>query len=325
MYMENLQEKEVASQLETEKTQPTLLVNNLSVLIRDRFLVKNVSLTLDKGEIIGLIGQKQSGKTSLIKAVSGSLPIMPGQVFLQGKDIYLNKKALAKVSTCFDPPVFFKYQTVYENLKYLTSLTEGCNKNKITEILKQFNLESKLNVKVLNLSYFEKKLMGLALGLITKPILLLLDEPFLNMPENQLKLVKNTIAKIKAQGTSIIITSATLENIEDECDKFLFMENREIVKQMTRKECLGFKALETFAYVRVKYPHFAGKLIMQNFDLKVKILDKRVLFEADEEETAQIVRLISKNNIPLYGAGFLSKKADKIFASLAPYFKEEEA
>ena len=64
MYMENLQEKEVASQLETEKTQPTLLVNNLSVLIRDRFLVKNVSLTLDKGEIIGLIGQKQSGKTS---------------------------------------------------------------------------------------------------------------------------------------------------------------------------------------------------------------------------------------------------------------------
>lgn len=307
-----------------ENNFPLLNVNNLSVLIKDRFLVKNANFTLNYGECWGILGENKSGKTSFIKAISGSLPINPGQVLIEGQDVFYSKKILRKVSTCFDPPVFFKYQTVYENLKYLSALNENVNKEKIVRVLNKFNLAHKLNTRVLFLTYYERKLMGLALGFLTEPKLLLLDEPFKNIPSNSLQMVKNAIHEIKQNGTAIIMTSRNLEIIEDECDGFVFMENRAIREIMQKQESSKIDDLKTFAFVRVKYPHYSGKLIMNQFNLKVKILDKHVLFEADEDLTADIVRFLTKKNIAVYSAGFLSKKAEKVFANLAPYYKEEE-
>lgn len=301
-----------------------LEVKNLSVLIKDRFLVKNANFTLKEGECWGIIGQDKSGKTSLIKAISGTLPINPGQVFMLGKDIYYDKKILTKVSTCFDPPVFFKYQTVYENLKYMCMLNDNDSKVRIYRILNKFGLVQKMKTRVIFLSYYEKKLMSIALGLITKPKILLLDEPYKNLPEDSLKIVKEAITKVQAQGTTVVITSENIESIEDLCDNFIFMENRAIKSFMTKEECKKLLAGTTYAYVKVKYPHFVGKLIMDNFNLNVKLLDRRVLFEADETTSAQIVRFITKHNLAIYKAGYINKKADIIFANLTPYFKEEQ-
>ncbi len=298
-------------------------VKNLSVLIKDRFLVKNVYLQVHSGECIGVIGEAKSGKTSLIKAVSGTLPISPGQVVFLGQDIYSNKKVLTKVSTCFDPPVFFKYQSVYENMKYVAMLNPNFSKEKIIDILKKFGLEKKIKTKVLFLSYYEKKLMSLALGFMTKPKLLLLDEPFKNMPKSHLNTIKEYIQEVRKNGTAIIITSNNIESLDEQCDRYIFMESREIKNILTQGEINKFTSGTTFAYVKVKYPHYVGRLIMDNFFLKVKILNRKVLFEADEKTTAQIVRHLTKQNLAVYSAGYINKKADIIFANLTPYFKEE--
>ena len=302
-----------------------LEVKNLSVLIKDRFLVKNAFFTMQEGDCLAIIGEDKSGKTSLIKAISGSLPISAGQVFIEGHDIFYDKKILSKVSTCFDPPIFFKYQTVLENMQYLSMLSEANNKVEISKALKKFNLDQKVNTKVKKLTYFEKKLMGLALGFLTKPKLLLLDEPFKNLPPKNSKIVKDAIETIRANGTAIIITSTSLENIQVDCDKFLFMENRAIKKVLSREEMEKLAEGPTFAFVKVKYPHYVGKLIMQTHGLNVKILDARVLFEADEAMAAQIVQFLSEKKLSVYRAGFLNKKAENVFANLTPYFKPEPA
>ncbi len=307
-----------------EESKVVLEVKNLSVLIKDRFLVKNINLTINEGECVGVIGEKKSGKTSLIKAVSGTLPISQGQVFLLGKDIFFDKKILTKVSTCFDPPVFFKYQSVYENMKYVAMLNPNFKKETILETLKKFGLEKKAKTKVLFLSYFERKLMSLAIGFMTKPKLLLLDEPFKSLPKQNLYQIKQLINEVRKNGTAVIITSQSLEEIESECNRFIFMESRVIKNTMTKEEADSITGGTSFAYVKVKYPHYVGKLIMENFFLKVKLLGQRVLFEADERTTAQIVRFITKRNMAVYSAGYINKKADKIFASLTPYFKQED-
>ncbi len=306
------------------ETQFFLETRNLSVLIKERFLVKNVSLTIEKGSCYGLIGEQKSGKTSLIKAISGSLPISPGQVFIDGKDIYTNKKILRRVSTCFDPPVFFKYQTVFENIKYLSMLSESYDKVKIMRVLNKFHLVKKARTRVKNLSYYERKLMGLAIGLVTNPELLLIDEPFKNMPQKHLKLVKDTLAKFRQEGKTIIITSENIEDIEQICDKFILYENRQIKEIIENKNLIKFTDDTTFAFIKVKYPHYIGKLIKEEFNLHVKILDKRILFEADEDKVAEIVFFITKKKLSVYSAGFLNRKAEKIFAKLTPFFKEEK-
>jgi len=300
-----------------------LEVKNLSVIIKERFLVKNAYFTMRKGECWGVLGEDKSGKTSLIKAVSGSLPINAGQVFVLGKDIFYDKKVLSKVSTCFEPPVFFKYQTVYDNMKYISTLNENCSKEKIIKTLNRFGIAHKMNTRVLFLPHYEKKLMSLALGFLTEPEILLLDEPFKNLPEEALKQVKKAIKEVRAKGTSVIITTRNFETIENECDKYVLMEEREIKKILTSEDCSNLSSMKTYSFIKVKYPHYAGKLIIKNFDIEVKILDRRVLFEANEDLTAQIVRFIAKNNIAIYNAGYLNRKSEKIFAELTPYYKEE--
>lgn len=301
-----------------------LEIKDLTVLMKDRFLVKNVNLTALSGECFGLIGEDRSGKTSLIKAISGSLHIASGQVFVDGKNIVAEKDILKCVNVCLDPPVFFKFQTVFENLKYLSMLSENKDKEKIIKVLNKFNLAHKIKTRVLFLSYFEKKLMALALAFLTEPKLLLLDEPFKSLPPDAVDSVKGYIRDIRSLGTSVIITSRKLENLEDLCDKFVFMENKTIREVLTNEQCKRFDTDKTYAFISVKYPHFAGKLIIENFNLMVKLLGKKVLFEADEDTVADIVRFITKKSIAIHKAGYLSKKAEKIFANLTPYFKEEQ-
>lgn len=301
-----------------------LEVKNVSVLIKDRFLVKNANFSLQKGECWGIIGTDHSGKTSLIKVISGSLPITEGQIIIDGTDLESNPKILQKVGICLDPPVFFKYQTVYDNMKYLAMLSGIDDKERIIKVLNKFNLAHKMKTRVFFLSYFEKKLMALALAFLIEPVLLLLDEPFKSLPPEQVNDIRKYIKEIREKGTAIMISSQNLESIEYECDKFIFMEARKIKDILSYDDCEKYSKNITYAFVKVKYPHYTGKLLMENFNLSVKILDKRVLFEAEENETAEIVRFLTKNKINIYKAGYLNHKSEKILANLTPYFKEDD-
>lgn len=301
-----------------------LEVKNLSVLIKERFLVKNISFSLEKGRSLAIIGEDRSGKTSLIKAIDGALPISQGQILIDGKDITLNREVLSDVSLCLDPPMFFKFQSVFDNMKYLTSLSNKYDKSKIEEVLKKVNLFDKIKTKVLMLSYFEKKLLSLALAFLTKPKILLLDQPFKTLPTKQIEQIKQWIKQLQSQGTSVVISSRKYEDVEDFCDNFLFMEHRTMVKMLNKNECEEFSNSKTYAFIEVKYPHYAGKLVIENFDLDVKILVRKILFEADEDKTAEIAKFLTSKKIAIYKAGFLFNKAEKIFAELAPLYKKEE-
>ena len=307
-----------------KENQNFLEVQNLSVIIKERFLVKNVSFSMKKGACYGIVGEQKSGKTSLIKAISGSLPISPGQVFIDGQDIFLNKKVLRRVSTCFDPPVFFKYQTVFENMKYLSHLSESYDKVKIMRALNKFNLAHKARTRVKNLSYYERKLMGLAVGLVTNPDLLLIDEPFKNLPEKHLNLVYDTLNQFRKEGKTLIITSENLEGVEKFCEKIIFVEGRQIKDILENKQIFKFTDDKDYAFVKVKYPHYIGKLLSDEFGLRVKLLDKRIIFEADEDKVAEIVHFLTKKRLAVYRAGYLNRSAEKVLAGLTPFFKEEK-
>lgn len=300
-----------------------LVVKNLSVLIKERFLVKNASFTVERGQCVGIIGEDKAGKTSLIKAIAGALPITDGSVVLDGENIYVGSPALKHINICLDPPVFFKFQTVLNNIQFLSGLSNNNDKEKIIKVLNKFNLAHKIKDKVKTLSFYEKKLMALALAFLTEPKLLILDEPFKGLPDEKIAEIKTYIKEIQAKGTAIIISTRSIEKLKDMSNLFMFMEKRAITKVLTYTQCETLSD-KTYAFIAVKYPHYCGKAIMDNFQLKVKLLDNKVLFEADEDTTAEIVRYFSKNNIAIYKAGYLSKQSEKIFGNLAPYYKEEE-
>ncbi len=299
-----------------------LNVKDLSVLSNESFLVKNVSFSMSKGECIGIIGEDHSGKTSLIKTLTGSLPISDGEVVLFGKDIVKNPRVTREVAICADPPVFFKYQTVMNNFVYLCSLSGKVDKQKILFALNKFNLAHKMRRRVLFLSFYEKKLMSLALAYINRPKIMILDEPFKGLPQRSIQDMKDYIAELRENGTQVIICSRYYTTINKICDKFLFMEGRTIKSVLNYEQCEKYCHENTFAYIKVKYPQYCGKLIMEKFGIDVKILGKKVLFEADESLMTEIVKYFTRNKISIHKAGYLNKPYERIFANLTPYIKE---
>lgn len=299
-----------------------LRVENLSVLIKERFLVKDASFSMAKGDCLGIVGEDGSGKTSLIKTITGSLPISDGKVQICGQDIQEHPEVLFKTAISLDPPVFFKFQTLMQNMEYLCALSGHFDRQKVLNVLNKFHLADKMKKKVLFMSYYEKKLMALALAFINEPTLLILDEPFKSLPVANVQNIKRYIQELRENGTTLIITSKNYDGIEDMCDNYMFMADRKITEILPRKECEKYSTAKTFAFVSVKYPHYCGKLIKNEFNLDVKLFGKKVLFEADEDTTAEVVKFLTKSKLAVYSAGYLNRKSEKILANLAPYFKE---
>jgi ABC-type multidrug transport system ATPase subunit len=302
-----------------------LSIQNLSVLMGERFLLKNISFSMEQGDCIGIVGEDKSGKTSLIKAITGSLPISDGHIVIFGCDIQEDPTILTEIALCLDPPVFFKYQTVENNIEYLCSLTDKIDKQKIDEALDKFNLTDKRKKHVFFLSYYERKLMALALAFIKRPKIMILDEPFKGLPSSSVQNMKDYIKELRSSGTNVILSSRDYAPIENLCNRYIFMENRQIKSTLSRKECEKLSEQNLFAFVEVKYPNYCGKLVIEKFGIDVKVLGNKILFEADEDLAAEIVQLFTVNKLSVYKAGYLSKKSERIFANLTPYFKEENS
>lgn len=296
-------------------------IENLSVIIKERYLVKNVSLSVDEGEAIALVGGDGSGKTSLLKTITHSLPITEGNIFVCGRNV-TEKESYSNVGISLDPPVFFKFQTVFNNLAYLTKISGNFDKIGILDALKEVGLERRAKVLVLFLSYAEKKLMSLALAFLAKPKLLLLDEPFKSLSKKQCEIVKSQIKKLQEQGTAVVISTCTLEDVSDICSKYYFMENRQITKTVENTDVVEYLTDKEMAFVEVKYPHYVGKMIIESFNLHVKLLGNKVVFDTDEDTLAKIVVELSGSKITVFKAGYLNSYAEKVLASLTPYFKE---
>ena len=98
-----------------------LKIDNITTLIKEKFLVKNISFSLHVGEVLGIIGEDKSGKSSLLKVITGALPVTEGDIYLDGISIIRNQKLQREIDICLDPPMFFKFQTVVDNMKYICS------------------------------------------------------------------------------------------------------------------------------------------------------------------------------------------------------------
>lgn len=309
----------------TAENKELLNVKSLSTLIKERFLIQNISFALNKGDIFGIVGEKQSGKTSLLKAIAGALPITEGTIFFDGQDLHKNKKLTSNITISLDPPVFFKYQTVYDNIKFLSSLKGKFNKQKTLEILQIFDLLDKKDEKVRTLTYHEKKKMALALALVTKPKLVLLDEPFKGLNDKYKEEITSKIKELSKIGVGVIITSSAVEDIENLCTRFIFMGERKIKKEMSASELKGFDTQIEYTFIKTKYPNYGGKLLIDNFNKKVKLLGNKILLmDEDDDNVARMIKFLTSKKVIVYSAGKISNKAEQIFASLSSYYKEED-
>ncbi|NYE05448.1 ABC-2 type transport system ATP-binding protein [Bacillus niacini] len=192
--------------------------------------IQNIDLTIYQGEIVGILGPNGAGKTTLLKCLTGLTSPDRGKVELFGIDIQSNyKEAIGPVGALIGPAVAYEKMSPYINLKMISRLYSGITDTDIDMVLQQTGLTPFKDEKISSFSMGMKQRFGIASALISKPRLIVLDEPTNGLDIDGLLLLRKTIQEIsKHSGVTFVISSHHISELEKLCNRFCFLINGEV-------------------------------------------------------------------------------------------------
>lgn len=215
---------------EVEKTQPVLVVKHLYKVFGRKVVLKNITFSVSKGDILGIMGISGAGKTVLLKTIMNFFQPSSGQIFYKRKPI--TKSAAKKVfGFSVQESSFYPELTVKENLFHfgrLYGMTDEVIKKRAHELLEILELHSAKNKIAAQLSGGMQKRLDIACAMIHKPEMLLLDEPTGELDLLRKNEVLKLISSINKKGVTVLIASLPLE-VERICNKLLFIDNGVVI------------------------------------------------------------------------------------------------
>ena len=206
-----------------------IVVSNVSKKYKDRMLVDDVSFTVEKGKILGIVGLNGSGKTVLLKCICGLMDYSGGTITVNGKVIGKDCEYPANMGVIIETPGFLPYHSGYKNLEYLASLRKKISKQEIIDILVKVGLAGEEKKLVAKYSLGMRQRLGIAQAIMENPELLILDEPMNGLDKDGIAEVRKLLLEMKAEGKTMIITSHNEEDIKVLCDKVVEMDKGRLV------------------------------------------------------------------------------------------------
>lgn len=207
-------------------------VNNLSFnYSKDTEILKDISFSIEEGEIFGFLGPNGSGKSTTQKIITGILDGYSGEVSILGENLNnLNYKIYHELSVLFEHPYLYSNLSAIDNLKYFSSFYSKDRVRDIDKILDRLNLKMDFrNKSVSKYSKGMKQRVSMARALISSPKILFLDEPTSGLDPAGSVLFREIILEEKKKGTTIFLTTHNMHDAELLCDRIAFIVDGKIV------------------------------------------------------------------------------------------------
>ena len=275
-----------------------LKCENLHKSFRKKEILKDVSLEICSGDILGFIGPNGAGKTTTIKLILGLQKIGSGKVIINSFDIQKNfEKAIAKVGAIIENPDLYMYMSGYDNLKLISNLYPNVDEARINEVIKLVGLENRINDKVSKYSLGMRQRLGVAQAILHKPNLLILDEPTNGLDPEGIKDLRELLVKLaKDENMGILISSHNLAELESFCNKVSIIKNGVIV-ETSDLETVKKEASEGNYIIEVDD---ARKARMVIGDVSSAIDNTHIQVHSDRENIPFIVKKLVLQDIKIY-------------------------
>lgn len=204
-----------------------LEVKNISKKFNDNLVLDNINMQLTSNNIYGFSGRNGSGKSVLLKIISGLYFPTTGNIFLNDKKIDYHENFLPSLGVLIESPKFFHNLTCYENLEIIGNISKKIEKEDILRVLEIVNLISEKDKKFSKCSLGMKQKLGIASAIINDPDILILDEPFNGIEEASVLKIKEYLKSIK-NNKIIILSTHIKEDLEELSDQIFYFDNGKV-------------------------------------------------------------------------------------------------
>ena len=225
-------------------------IKNLTKRFGDKIAVNELNMTVPAGSIYGFIGENGSGKSTTEKLICGLLVPTGGSIKLYDKD-YTDVNVRAKVSCLIEAPGCFPNYSVWNNLMLqATNLSLKNPEEEVAKVLKIVRMEGSASNKFKNCSLGMKQRIGIAMALLGKPALLVLDEPINGLDADGMRIMREVLVDItKSYECTVLISSHILGELEKIATHYGIIRKGKMIKEMTAEEldadCPTYIALKT--------------------------------------------------------------------------------
>lgn len=198
-------------------------------------VLDSIDLKIPENKITGIIGASGEGKSTILKMIVSFYKVTKGDIFYLGRNVLNDLKNIKKnFGIAIEDGSFYEDLTVKENFLHFGKLyhvPRKILKKRVEGMVHFVGLENAGNVLAKNLSMGMKKRLDLACSLIHKPKVLILDEPTADLDPLLRRQFLHLIKKINAHGTTIVLTTQLMSEVEEVCDKIAILYNEKIVEQ----------------------------------------------------------------------------------------------
>ena len=193
-------------------------------------VLNDINLKFEDGKMYALIGANGSGKSLILKALSGYNKLTSGKVLQNGNEIRKNNNYIEDAGIIIENPVMVNEYTITENLEYLKKMSENSKEIDLEKWYKYFEIEEYKEKRFSELSLGTKQKVALIQAFMHNPKNILLDEPFNALDKKAVIKVKQLLLEEKKKGKLIVIVTHINDEILEECDEVIEMENGKVSK-----------------------------------------------------------------------------------------------
>jgi len=289
--------------------------SDLSKTVKGMSIVSRVNLNVRKGEIYGLLGPNGAGKTTIMKMLTGLILPTSGAIMLFGKNFSeTSKEGLKRVGSIIEYPIFFEHMTAMENLQIHCEYLGYYDKRAIHQALDLVQLEGIEDKKVKDFSLGMKQRLGIARAAITKPELIVLDEPTNGLDPIGIKNMRDLIRTLNQEyGITFVLSSHILGEIEQVADRIGVIQRGQLVDEVTlsdiRKQRTDYIELMTS---NVQKAAFLLEHELRISNIKI-VQDQRIRVYDKDVSTSQITKLLIAHEIEI-------EEIQKYNSTLEDYF-----
>jgi ABC-2 type transport system ATP-binding protein len=290
----------------------TLKVNSLDKIDNKKMLMADVSIKLHKGEIFALVGERESGKTLLSKILVNVSRKTRGQIKLHSGEF---------IAIALDRQQFLPTESVLTTIKdYCKINSRVFNIKRTKNILLLVNMKEKMYTKISDLTPLEIARLKIALPIITRADVLILDDPGSKLTYDENKEL-GVLLKMMAEkrNASILITSRKLDKVEEYCDTIGIIDDGMIVAIKSYNEMIAGDSAHSKISVQTLHPNYAAKVIERELSYDTKLAGDRVIVNTAPANANKIVEKLKQRSIDIITVTQVNRSLQEIYYDLARY------